>query len=83
MYRVQAVRRQVAAEAAGGDTRIESGSSPRGWPGDIVDMELDCSAALKSGWEPGFDCRAAIERGVAELVAEATSSGLKRTEETS
>ena len=58
------------AQALQRDVPIVAGSKPSAWPGDIVNMELDCSAASRYGWEPEFDCVAAVRRGVADLIAE-------------
>ncbi len=55
--------RNVALEHTGG---------PRGWPGDVPRVLLDCSKFKALGWSASLDSEAAVREATAEILAERT-----------
>jgi len=54
--------RQVAPGA-----RIDFGSGPRGWVGDVPRFSFSVDKIARLGWTPALGSRAAIERAIGEI----------------
>lgn len=57
------------------NVRIERGSGPRGWPGDVAQVRLDTRRMRALGWQPKLSSDEAVKRAIRETV-EQLGSGL-------
>jgi UDP-glucose 4-epimerase len=52
--------------------RIERGSEPRGWRGDVAQVRLDTRRMEALGWKPKMSSREAVQRAIRETVLQLT-----------
>lgn len=51
------------------DVRVERGTEPRGWKGDVAQVRLDTSRMQALGWRPKLTSDEAVKKAIAETVA--------------
>jgi UDP-glucose 4-epimerase len=52
--------------------RIERGSEPRGWRGDVAQVRLDTRRLEALGWRAKMSSREAVQRAIRETVLQLT-----------
>lgn len=59
----------IVADVLGYDPAFEYTGGDRGWTGDVPRMELDVGRLQALGWDPAYDCDAAVRRAAEQLAA--------------
>ncbi|HEX7155389.1 MAG TPA: NAD-dependent epimerase/dehydratase family protein [Thermoanaerobaculia bacterium] len=49
---------------------VKYGDSPRGWRGDVAQVQMDTRKMTALGWRPSMTSREAVQRSITEIVAQ-------------